>query len=328
VNILVIGGAGYIGAHVVHDLVDDGHHVIVYDNLSSGFKENLPLNCTFIEGDIINKEDLIVALDNNIDAVFHFAAKKSVGESMVDVRPFSETNISGTINILDAMVLHKVNKIIFSSTAAIYGDPEYLPIDEMHQTNPTNYYGFTKLKIEELLTWYSKIHKINFACLRYFNAVGYDIKNRISLPEKKPENLFPIIMEVLLGKKDFLNVFGNDYDTRDGTCIRDYIHVNDLSLAHVSAFTYLIDKNQNICVNLGTGDGYSVLEVIKFAEAVVGKKVYFKISDKRVGDPPSLIAESNLAAKLLGWVPHYSTLDIIIESMWKVYKKEFQNAVH
>ena len=135
-------------------------------------------------------------------------------------------------------------------------------------------------------------------------------------------------MEVLLGKKDLLNIFGNDYDTRDGTCIRDYIHVNDLSLAHVSAFTYLIEKNQNICVNLGTGDGYSVLEVIKFAEAVVGKKVYFKISDKRVGDPPSLIAESNLAAKLLGWVPQYSTLDIIIESMWKVYKKEFQNAVH
>ena len=327
-NIFVIGGAGYIGAHVVHDLVDDGHHVIVYDNLSSGFKENLPADCTFIEGDILNREDLIVALDNNIDAVFHFAAKKSVGESMIDVRPFSKTNISGTINILDTMVLSGVNKIIFSSTAAIYGDPEYLPVDEMHQTNPTNYYGFTKLKIEEMLAWYSKIHKINFACLRYFNAVGYDVKNRISLPETKPENLFPIIMEVLSGKKDVLNVFGNDYDTQDGTCIRDYIHVNDLSIAHLAAFAYLIDKNENLSVNLGTGHGYSVLEAINSAESVVGKKIDFKISGKRIGDSRSLIAKSNLASKLLGWVPQYSTLDIIIESMWKLYKEESQNAVH
>jgi UDP-glucose 4-epimerase len=328
VNILVIGGAGYIGAHVVHDLVDKGHHVIVYDNLSSGFKENLPGICTFIQGDILNKDELISVLNDDIDAVFHFAAKKAAYKSMVDARPFSQTNISGTINILDAMVECEVNNIIFSSTAAVYGEPEYLPMDESHPTIPTNYYGFTKLKIEELLSWYSRIHKINFASLRYFNAVGYDVKNRISIPEKNPQNLFPIIMEVLSGERESMDVYGNDYDTPDGTCIRDYIHVNDLSTAHVNALTFLVEKNKSLCVNLGTGNGYSVLEVIKSAESIVGKKVNFKISGKRVGDPQSLFAKSNRATELLGWIPQYSSLDRIMQSMWMLYKKESQNAVH
>ena len=327
-NILVIGGAGYIGAHVAHDLVDKGHHVIVYDNLSSGFKENLPENCTFIQGDILNKDKLISVLNDDIDAVFHFAAKKAASESMVDTRSFSQTNISGTINILDAMVECEVNNIIFSSTAAVYGEPEYLPMDESHPTIPVNYYGFTKLKIEELLSWYSKIHEINFASLRYFNVVGYDVKNRISIPEKNPQNLFPIIMEVLSGDREMMNVFGNDYDTPDGTCIRDYIHVNDLSVAHVGALTYLDDKNKSLCVNLGTGKGYSVLEAIKSAELIVGKKVNFKISGKRVGDPQSLFTKSNLATELLNWIPQYSSLDTIMQYMWMLYKKESQNAVH
>ena len=327
-NILVIGGAGYIGAHVVHDLVEEGHDVIVYDNLSSGFKENLPEICTFIQGDILNKEKLTSVLNDDIDAVFHFAAKKAADESMVDVRPFSQINISGTINILDAMVECEVNNIIFSSTAAVYGEPEYLPMDESHPTIPVNYYGFTKLKIEELLSWYSKIHAINFASLRYFNAVGYDVKNRISIPEKNPQNLFPIIMEVLSGDREMMDLFGNNYDTPDGTCIRDYIHVNDLSVAHVGALAYLTEKNKSLCVNLGTGNGYSVLEVIKSAESIVGKKVNLKISGKRVGDPQSLFAKSNLATELLGWVPQYSSLDKIMQSMWMLYKKESQNAVH
>ena len=320
-KLLVIGGAGYIGAHVVNDLVEEGNHVIVYDNLSSGFKENLPENCTFIQGDILNKDELISALNDDIDAVFHFAAKKAAGESMVDVRPFSQTNISGTINILDTMVECKINNIIFSSTAAVYGEPEYLPMDESHPTNPTNYYGFTKLKIEELLSWYSKIHNINFASLRYFNAVGYDVKNRISRPEKNPQNLFPIIMEVLSGDREMMDVYGNNHDTPDGTCIRDYIHVNDLSVAHVGALTYLTEKNESLCVNLGTGNGCSVLEAIKSAESIVGKKVNFKISSKRVGDPQSLFAKSNLATELLGWIPQYSSLDRIMQSMWMLYKK-------
>ena len=327
-NILVIGGAGYIGAHVVHDLVEEGHHVIVYDNLSSGFKENLPEICTFIQGDILNKEKLTSVLNDDIDAVFHFAAKKAAGESMVDVRPFSQTNISGTINILDTMVECKINNIIFSSTAAVYGEPEYLPMDESHPTNPTNYYGFTKLKIEELLSWYSKIHNINFASLRYFNAVGYDVKNRVSTPEKDPQNLFPIIMEVLSGERESMDVYGNDYDTPDGTCIRDYIHVNDLSKAHVNALTYLVEKKESLCVNLGTGNGYSVLDAIKSAESITGKKVEFTITGRRDGDPQTLYAKSNLAYKLLDWSPKYSSLETIMQSMWKLYKKEFQNAIH
>ena len=327
-NILVIGGAGYIGAHVVHDLVDKGHHVIVYDNLSSGFKENLPGICTFIQGDILNKDKLISVLNDDIDAVFHFAAKKAASESMVDVRPFSQTNISGTINILDAMVECEVNNIIFSSTAAVYGEPEYLPMDESHPTIPVNYYGFTKLKIEELLCWYSKIHDINFVSLRYFNTVGYDIKNRISIVEKNPQNLFPIIMEVLSGDREMMDIYGDDYDTPDGTCIRDYIHVNDLSTAHVNALTYLVEKNKILCVNLGTGKGYSVLEAIKSAESITGKKVEFTITGRRDGDPQSLYAKSNLAYKLLDWSPKYSSLETIMKSMWRLYKKESENAIH
>jgi UDP-glucose 4-epimerase len=327
-KLLVIGGAGYIGAHVVNDLVEERNHVIVYDNLSSGFKENLPENCTFIQGDILNKDELISALNDDIDAVFHFAAKKAAGESMVDVRPFSQTNISGTINILDAMVECEVNNIIFSSTAAVYGEPEYLPMDESHPTIPTNYYGFTKLKIEELLSWYSKIHAINFASLRYFNAVGYDVKNRISIPEKNPQNLFPILMEVLSGDRESMDVYGNDYDTPDGTCIRDYIHVNDLSKAHVNALTYLVEKKESLCLNLGTGNGYSVLEAIKSAELITDKKVKFTISGRRDGDPKSLYAKSNLANELLSWFPEYSSLETIMQSMWRLYKKESENAIH
>ena len=327
-KLLVIGGAGYIGAHVVNDLVEEGNHVIVYDNLSSGFKENLPENCTFIQGDILNKDELISALNDDIDAVFHFAAKKAAGESMVDVRPFSQTNISGTINILDAMVECEVNNIIFSSTAAVYGEPEYLPMDESHPTIPANYYGFTKLKIEELLSWYSKIHAINFASLRYFNAVGYDVKNRISIPEKNPQNLFPILMEVLSGERESMDVYGNDYDTPDGTCIRDYIHVNDLSVAHVKALTYLVEKNKNLYVNLGTGNGYSVLDAIKSAESITDKKVRFTISGRRDGDPQSLYAKSTLANDLLDWSPKNSSLETIMQSMWKLYKKEFQKGIH
>ena len=326
-KLLIIGGAGYIGAHVVHDLVEEGHHVIVYDNLSSGFNENLPSNCIFILGDILEKEDLISALSQNIDVVFHFAAKKASAESMVDARSFSQTNISGTINVLDAMVECNVKNIIFSSTAAVYGEPEYLPLDESHPTNPSNYYGFTKLTIEKLIKWYSGIHNINFVSLRYFNAVGYDVKNRISISEKDPQNLFPIIMEVLLGDKEMMEVYGHDYETPDGTCIRDYIHVNDLSLAHIKALTYLLEKKESLCVNLGTGNGYSVLESIKSAELITGKKVKFNLSERRVGDPQSLYAKSILANDVLDWSPKYSSLESIMHSMWMLYKKESKNAV-
>ena len=320
-NILVIGGAGYIGAHVVHELVKDNHHIIVFDNLSSGFKENLPVNCNFIQGDILNKVELISALSQDIDAVFHFAAKKAAGESMIDVRSFSQTNIAGTINILDAMVECKVNDIIFSSSAAVYGEPEYIPIDESHPTVPTNYYGFTKLTIETLFQWYSKIHGINFASLRYFNAVGYDVDNRISTSEKSPQNLFPIIMEVLSGERESMNVYGDDYDTFDGTCIRDYIHVADLANAHILAYKKLKQDGVTASYNLGNGKGFSVKQVIHMVEKVTGLDVPFNIASRRVGDPPILIADSSKARKELLWSPLDSSLENIVESAWLWYNK-------
>ncbi len=321
-NLLVIGGAGYIGSHIVHDLVESGHNVTVFDNLSTGFKENLPLNCNFKKGDILNKNELVSTIDKNVDAVFHFAAKKAAGESMIKLKSFSEVNLVGTINILEAMVKSKVSSIIFSSTAAVYGDPDYLPIDESHKTNPTNFYGFTKLKIEEILDWYSKIHNINYASLRYFNAAGYDLRGRILKPEKNPQNLFPIIMEVVAGDRDFMYVYGNDYDTIDGTCIRDYIHVSDLSSAHISALKYISINSTNICVNLGTGIGYTVLESITAVEQYIGIKVNYKIIERRIGDSKSLFAKSSFAKELLDWEPKKSSLEIIVKSMWNLYKNK------
>ena len=321
-NLLVIGGAGYIGSHIVHDLVESGHNVTVFDNLSTGFKENLPLNCNFKKGDILNKNELVSTIDKNVDAVFHFAAKKAAGESMIKLKSFSEVNLVGTINILEAMVKSKVSSIIFSSTAAVYGDPDYLPIDESHKTNPTNFYGFTKLKIEEILDWYSKIHNINYASLRYFNAAGYDLRGRILKPEKNPQNLFPIIMEVVAGDRDYMYVYGNDYDTIDGTCIRDYIHVSDLSSAHISALKYISINSTNICVNLGTGIGYTVLESITAVEQYIGIKVNYKIIERRIGDSKSLFAKSSFAKELLDWEPKKSSLEIIVKSMWNLYKNK------
>ena len=320
-NCLVIGGAGYIGAHVVYDLVKKCHKVIVFDNLSSGIKENLPQNIDFVQGDILNIEALDTIFRNEIDVVFHFAAKKAAGESMVDVKAFSQNNISGTINILNSMVEHGVKKIIFSSTAAVYGNPQYLPIDEKHPTNPENYYGFTKLKIEEMLKWYSDIHGIKFVSLRYFNAVGYDINGRISLPERDPQNLFPIIMECIAGIRDDMQVYGDDYSTPDGTCIRDYIHVNDLSQAHINAMDYVLNHNKNLSVNLGSENGFSILEAIKSAENLSKKIVNYTIAKRRLGDPESLIADSSNANKKLNWAPKYSELNIIMDSMWKIYSK-------
>ena len=244
---------------------------------------------------------------------------------MISLKNFSEVNLIGTINIIEQMVKYKINNIIFSSSAAVYGEPHYLPLDESHNTNPTNYYGFTKLKIEKMLYWYSKVHNINYASLRYFNAVGYDHTKKILIPERKPQNLFPVIMEVLTGTRDFLYVYGNDYDTLDGTCIRDYIHVSDLSSAHLSALSYLAENSKNICINLGTGNGYSVLEIINSVEYYTGKKINYKITGRRTGDSKSLYTKFDLANKLLGWKPNSSSLEAIIKSMLRVSMSDNMN---
>ena len=226
-KVLVIGGAGYIGSHVVKELMAQGHKVTVFDNLSSGLKQNLFKENDFIEGDILNKEQLDAAFAKGFDAYIHLAAFKAAGESMIKPEKYSVNNITGTLNILNSAVEHDCKLMVFSSSAAVFGEPQYLPIDENHPKNPENYYGYTKLSIEQFMKWYDQLKGLKFAALRYFNAAGYDPEGVLYGLEQNPANLLPIIMEVACGMREKMKIFGNDYDTRDGTCIRDYVHVTD-----------------------------------------------------------------------------------------------------
>ncbi len=319
-NILVTGGAGYIGSHIVKELCNGGHQVVVFDNFSLGLHENIDSRVkTVIDGDILKTKDLQKAFSEPIDIVFHFAAWKAAGESMTHPQKYAQNNICGTLNLLHAVVKSDVKNFVFSSSAAVYGNPQYLPIDEQHPTNPENYYGYTKLAIEQNLAWYSKLKNIRFAALRYFNATGYDMDGKIQGKEKNPANLSPIVMETLSGERENIKVFGADYDTPDGTCIRDYIHVNDLATAHVKAMDFIVQKNEDLVVNLGTGIGQSVLQVIQAAEKCAGKKIAFKFVERRDGDPAHLIASSDLALKKLHWKAKYSDLESIFSSMIPVY---------
>ncbi|MGN1062891.1 MAG: UDP-glucose 4-epimerase GalE, partial [Alphaproteobacteria bacterium] len=257
-NILVIGGAGYIGSHVVKNLLDKGFFVTVFDDMSTGQTENLFQKADFVQGNILDTIALGKVMSRHFDAVVHLAAKKAVGESMENPEKYAINNITGTLNILNAMAEHQVKNFVFSSSAAVYGIPEYMPVDEKHPLNPINFYGFTKLEIERFLPWYHQLKGINYIALRYFNAVGYDADGAVKGLEKNPQNLLPIVMEVATGQRAVMNVFGNDYDTPDGTCIRDYIHVSDLAEAHIAALTYLADGGESQSLNLGTGQGLSV----------------------------------------------------------------------
>lgn len=319
-KILVIGGAGYIGSHVVKKLCDLKNSVTVYDNLSSGFKINIDKRAKFVKGDVLDFEKLSKVM-KGFDAVMHFAALKNAGTSMIDLGNYAKINISGTINILNAMVKNNVKNIVFSSSAAVYGNPKHIPMDEKHPLEPENFYGFTKLEIERILEWYSKLKGIKYAALRYFNAAGYGDTTIIRGLEKNPGNLLPIIMEVAVGKRKELQVYGNDYDTKDGTGIRDYIHVLDLADAHAIALDYLNKQHKNLIVNLATGKGYSVFDIIKSTEKIIEKKVNYKIVPRRFGDPSTVIASAKLAKIILGWSAKYSELDNIIKSMWKAYNK-------
>ncbi|MBN1302540.1 MAG: UDP-glucose 4-epimerase GalE [Melioribacteraceae bacterium] len=319
-SILVTGGAGYIGSHIVQLLCDGNYPVIVFDNFSTGRRENIDHRVkAVVEGDVKNSEDLKGVLTQNVDTVFHFAAWKAAGESMVNPGKFAENNICGSLALLNSMVENNVKYFVFSSSAAVYGSPEYLPIDENHPKNPDNYYGYTKLAIEENLKWYSRLKGLRYASLRYFNATGYDIKGNIKGKENNPSNLSPIVMETACGMRDTMEVYGNDYDTPDGTCIRDYIHVTDLAEAHLLAMEYILGNKENLIVNLGTGEGKSVLEIITAAEKVTGEKVKYKITERRPGDPAKLVASSDLAYRKLGWKAKHSGLNEIFESMKTVY---------
>jgi len=321
-KILIIGGAGYIGSHVTREFLDRGHNCTVYDNLSSGLRENLFPEAGFIHGDIHDAVFLhSVMKSGEYDALVHLAASKAAGESMLIPEKYSKNNIMGTLNILNTACDTGIKNIVFSSSAAVYGEPQYVPIDEKHPTSPENYYGFTKLEIERFLGWYDKLKNIRFAALRYFNAAGYDVKGRIKGLEQNPANLLPVIMETACGMRKEMQIFGNDYDTPDGTCIRDYVHVSDLASGHAMALDYIIKNNKSFIVNLGSEQGYSVAEVMETARKVTGKPIPAKISERRSGDPAKLSASCSLAFELLGWKAKYSDLETLIKTSWEAYSK-------
>lgn len=318
-KVLVIGGAGYIGSHVVKEMMKAGHKVTVFDNLSSGLRMNLFPENDFIYGNILIPEDLDSAFSKGFDAFVHLAAFKAAGESMIKPEKYSVNNIIGTLNIMNSAVKYNCLKMIFSSSAATFGEPQYLPIDENHPQKPINYYGFTKLKIEEFMDWYDNLKGMKFAALRYFNAAGYDPEGKIRGLEQKPENLLPRIMEAALGQRS-LKIFGTDYDTRDGTCIRDYVHVTDLARAHVMALEYLEKNNESLKLNLGTEKGTTVKELIETARKITGKEIPAENAPRREGDPASLYATSKLAKSVLGWEPKYSDVETLVKTTWEVYK--------
>ncbi len=322
-KVLVIGGAGYIGSHVVKCLMERGHKVAVFDNLSSGLVQNLFEENTFYAGSILHKEELDAAFADGYDAFVDLAAFKAAGESMIKPEKYSINNISGTMNILNSAVEHNCLNMVFSSSAAVFGEPQYLPIDENHPKNPENYYGFTKLKIEEFMAWYEKLKGLRFAALRYFNAAGYDPTGVLYGLERNPANLLPVMMEVACGKREKISIFGNDYETRDGTCIRDYIHVTDLAEAHALALEYIAEKKESLTLNLGTGNGITVTEMLEATRRITGKEIKAEYVGRRAGDPAQLTATSALAKKVLGWEPKYSDVDTLIKSTWDAYNKYY-----
>jgi len=324
-KILIIGGAGYIGSHVTRAFLDRKDKITVFDNLSSGCRENLFEEAEFVLGDILDYNSLCNVMAKGFDVVVHLAALKAAGESMTKPEKYAINNICGTINIINAMAHTNIKNIIFSSSASVYGMPKYIPVDENHPLEPINFYGYTKLEIENLLKWYDKLKNIRFASLRYFNAAGYDINGKIKGLERNPQNLLPIVMETACGIRKEMFIFGDDYDTKDGTGIRDYIHVNDLAVAHILACKYVIKNNKSIIVNLGSEKGLSVKEIIAMAEKITKRKINANVTQRRLGDPAIMLASSKKAKEILGWEPKYSDCETLIKSMWDVYKNKTVN---
>jgi len=314
-SILIVGGAGYIGSHVVHDLNEKGYQVIVYDNLSEGHREAVAVK-DFICGDINDSNTLDEVFESNkIDAVMHFSAYAYVGESVENPEKYYKNNVSATINLLSAMLKNNVKKIVFSSTCATYGTPVYTPIDEKHPQNPVNPYGATKVMIERILSDYANAYGLNYMSLRYFNAAGAHPNGCIGESHRIETHLIPLVLKTLTGEKDSVNVFGTDYDTPDGTCIRDYIHVCDLAKAHRAALEIILSNGDSDCINLGTGSGISVKELISQCEKITGMNVPVKLSDRRRGDPASLIASNDYAKHKLDFNLKYG-IDAIIKTAW------------
>lgn len=322
-NILVIGGAGYIGSHMVRALLGEKHNPIVFDNLSTGHKEFVPEGAIFIQGDLRNIQDVNKALERysvSVDAVMHFAASSIVPESMCNPLKYYENNVSACINLLKVMVENKVKKFIFSSTAAVYGEPENVPIKEEDKTNPTNPYGKSKLMIENMLKDIAQAHDFSYISLRYFNAAGAHLSGKIGEMHDPETHLIPNILKVAKGVKDVLTIFGDKYPTPDGTCIRDYIHVQDLCKAHLLALEALNNGIKNEIFNLGNGDGFSVREVVNMAEKITGRQINVKVGPRRPGDPARLVASAERAKDVLGWNPN-ANLEEIVRTAWEWEKR-------
>ena len=320
-KLLVLGGAGYIGSHTATELLDNGHEVVIADNLVTGYREAVPEKATFYQGDLRDKDFLVDLLKKEkVDAVIHFAAFSLVGESVTNPLKYYENNLYGTKVLLDAMIEPGVDKIVFSSTAATYGEPENIPILESDRTCPTNPYGETKLAMEKMISWAAKAHGLHFVSLRYFNACGAHKSGKIGEAHNPESHLIPLVLQVPNGKREFVSIYGNDYDTPDGTCIRDYIHVTDLAKAHILAVEYLMNGGESDIFNLGNGVGYSVKEVIETARKVTGHPIPAKEEARRAGDPARLVASGEKARKILGWEPEIKDLADIISSAWKWHK--------
>ena len=315
-KILVVGGAGYIGSVCAELLLDESHGVTVFDNLSEGHRRALDPRAEFVEGDLVDRQSIEKTLvKHRPDAVIHFAANALVGESMQNPSKYFRNNIANGLNLLDAMISAGAGKIIFSSTCAIFGPPDRVPIDETTPARPINPYGESKLAFEKILRWYGEIHGLRFVSLRYFNAAGASAN--FGEDHRVETHLIPNVLKVALGEKPNVEIFGTDYETPDGTCIRDYIHILDLARAHILA----LNSAKSDFYNLGTGGGASVREVIDFCRKVTGRKIDIVEKPRRPGDPPRLIASSEKIKRELGWKPQFQSLDAIIESAWKWHQK-------
>lgn len=318
--ILVCGGAGYIGSHMVAYLLEKGKDVVVLDNLQKGHKEAV-LCKKFYKGDLRDRAVLDkVFTENNIEAVIDFAADSLVGESVTEPIKYFENNIGGTLSLLSVMKDYGVKNIVFSSTAATYGEPENIPILESDKTFPTNPYGESKLAVEKILKWCDNAYGIKYTALRYFNAAGAHVSGKIGEHHNPETHLIPIVLQVALGERNKIMIFGDDYKTEDGTCIRDYIHVYDLASAHLLALERLMNGEESAVYNLGNGKGFSVKEVVEVARKVTGKEIKAEVAPRRAGDPAVLVASSEKAKKELNWKPEFNSLETIIETAWNWHK--------
>jgi UDP-glucose 4-epimerase len=320
-NILVVGGAGYIGSHMTRKLLRNGYEVVVLDNLSSGFADAVT-DAPLVIGSI-SDEKLLKSLlkDNKFSAVMHFASSISVGESVTNPAKYYSNNVFATFSLLESIRANGINKFIFSSSAAVYGKPAYLPIDEKHPLCPISPYGRTKLIIEELLKDYDKAYGLKYTCLRYFNAAGADAEGSIGERHDPETHLIPLVLQVLSGRRENFALYGDDYDTPDGTCIRDYVHVDDLCEAHLLALKKLLNGSSSAIYNLGYGTGYSVNKVIDSCKKITGRQMKILKKGRREGDPPSLVADATAARSELNWNPVFDNLDKIIEHAWAWEKK-------